>query len=273
VREENLVEVEIRVGSAMTGVGSIGIIKLNNPERRNALSANLVTEFIAAMERLESDQNVSAIIITGEPPAFCAGADLGSLASGVESAQVSDAEREAGLRSIYAAFLRVSNCVIPTIAAVNGPAVGAGMNLALACDIRVAGRSATFDTRFLGLGLHPGGGHIFLLGRAVGWSTAEAMVLFGQVLDAGEAERRGLVWRCMEDEVLLDEALKVAALTVSAPRALLERTKSTLSASKSINEHGEAVDVELAAQSWSLKQPFFAERLAALRARISQRAD
>ena len=93
---------------------------------------------------------------------------------------------------------------LPTIAAVNGAAVGAGMNLALACDVRLAGRSARFDTRFLQLGLHPGGGHTWMLQRIAGPQAAAAVVLFGEVLDGEEAERCGLVWRCVDDDALRD---------------------------------------------------------------------
>src|SRR5205823_197881 len=117
--------------------------------------------------------------------------------SGAEDAQP-------GLRSVYEGFLRVARSPLPTVAAVNGAAVGAGMNLALCCDVRIAGRSARFDTRFLKLGLHPGGGHTWMLQRAIGPQGAAAMVLFGDVLNGEAAEKCGLVWRCVDDDALLD---------------------------------------------------------------------
>src|SRR5690606_30490026 len=110
----------------------------------------------------------------------------------------------------YEGFLRVARCPLPTIAAVNGPAVGAGMNLALACDVRLAGQSARFDTRFLQLGVHPGGGHTWMMRNAVGPQAAAAMVLFGEVLDGAEAERCGLAWRCVADDELVDTAFTMA---------------------------------------------------------------
>jgi enoyl-CoA hydratase len=143
------------------------------------------------------------------------------------------------------------------------------MNLALACDVRLAARSARFDARFLELGLHPGGGHTFLLGRAVGQQATRAMVLFGERLDAVEAERRGLVWQCVDDDVLVDEAVRLASGAAKVPRDLLTTTKETLRRSASLVDHAAAVDLEIVAQTWSLGQPFFAERLAALRSRIS----
>jgi enoyl-CoA hydratase len=170
---------------------------------------------------------------------------------------------------VYEGFLRVARSPLPTIAAVNGPAVGAGMNLALCCDLRLAGRSARFDTRFLQLGLHPGGGHTWLLDRAVGPQAAAAAVLFGEVLDGEAAARCGLVWRCVDDADLLPLARELAARAAAAPRPLVERVKASLAAARLIAGHDEAVDAELAQQAWSIGQPWFAARLAALRNRIS----
>ncbi len=126
------------------------------------------------------------MVLTGEPPAFCSGADVAALGS--LSEQRDETERRQ-VTSIYEGFLRVLRSSLPTVAAVNGPAVGAGLNLALACTVRLAGTSARFDTRFLRIGLHPGGGHAWLLERAVGPQAAAAMVLFGERLD-GPARRR-----------------------------------------------------------------------------------
>jgi enoyl-CoA hydratase len=249
--------------------GAVGVVTLNDPARRNALSAQLVSEFIAVFDELEASPEVCAIVVTGTAPTFCAGADLSSLAP-EQSRPQTDAEREAGLRRIYAAFLRVSDCALPTIAAVNGPAVGAGMNLALACDVRLASHRSRFDTRFLNLGLHPGGGHTFLLDRAVGPQTTSAMVLFGEVLSGEEAERRGLAWRCVDEEDLVTESLALAQRTTAVPRALLTRTKETLRAVSALDRHADAVDLEIVAQTWSLGEPFFFERLAALRAQVSK---
>jgi enoyl-CoA hydratase len=240
----------------------VATITLNEPERRNALSASMVQEVIDAFDRFEApDSEVHAVVVTGAPPAFCAGADLGHLGSSAEP----------GLRSVYEGFLRVGRSTLPTIAAVNGAAVGAGMNLALCCDVRIAGRSARFDTRFLQLGLHPGGGHTWMLQRAVGPQQAAAMVLFGQVWRGEEAAERGLAYRCVDDAELLDTAGAMARAAAELPPELAQRAKQTLRDIAGLDDHGQAVDLEIAAQLWSLKQPFFAERLAALKARISSR--
>src|SRR5205823_12255162 len=121
-----------------------------------------------------------------------------------------------GLRSVYEGFLRVGRTPLPTIAAVNGAAVGAGMNLALVCDVRIAARRAKFDTRFLQLGLHPGGGHTWMFRRIAGPEAAMAAVVFGEVLDGEAAERHGLVWRCVDDDARLDSARELAARAAAA---------------------------------------------------------
>lgn len=229
----------------------VAVVTLDEGARRNALTLPLVEQIVAAFDELEGDEGVGAVVVTGAPPAFCAGADLGHLGGAAE----------AGLRSVYEGFLRVARSPLPTVAAVNGAAVGAGMNLALACDVRIAGHRAKFDTRFLQLGLHPGGGHTWMLERLAGPQTAAAMVLFGEVLDGEAAARCGLAWRCVEDDVLLPAAIALARAAASAPPELVRRTKATLQAMPAVPSHAEAVDRELEVQLWSLQQPDFADRL------------
>lgn len=239
----------------------VAVVTLDDPDRRNALNATMVGEIVATFDELEADDAVGAVVVTGAPPAFCAGADLGNLG---------EAKRQ-GLLSIYEGFLRVGRSSLPTLAAVNGAAVGAGMNLAMVCDVRMAARRARFDTRFIDLGLHPGGGHTWMLRNTVGPHAAAAMVLFGQVLDGEEAERRGLVWRCVDDDALLDEAVAVAARAASGPKELVTEVKASLRDMAGISVHADAVERELGPQVWSTDQPWFAERLAALKAKVSKR--
>ena len=248
----------------------VAVVTLDDPDRRNVLSLDLVDEIVAAFDRLEEDADVGAVIVTGAPPAFCAGADLSHLAAAGQTKEQSAASAQPGLRSVYEGFLRVARSSLPTVAAVNGAAVGAGMNLALACDVRLAGRSARFDSRFLKLGLHPGGGHTWMLRRLAGAQTAAAMVLFGEVVGGAEAVEAGLAWRCVDDEALLERARALAARAAEVPPALVRRAKETIAAMADVADHEEAVHVELTAQLWSLQQPEFAERLAAMRERISR---
>lgn len=239
--------------------GRVAVVTLDDPQRRNALSLALCAELAATMDELEADDDVGAVVVTGAAPAFCAGADLSQLGE----------SRRDGLLAIYDGFLRVASSPLPTIAAVNGAAVGAGMNLALAADVRLAGPSARFDTRFLDLGIHPGGGHTWMLRRIVGPQAAMAMVLFGQRLDGAEAERIGLVWRCVGEDELLPAAIDLAARAADGPPELTRRIKATIRDVADIDRHADAVDRELGDQLWSMDQPAFADRLAQLQARIS----
>ena len=240
--------------------GRVAVVTLDDPQRRNALNLELCGELAATMDQLEGDDGVGAVVITGAAPAFCAGADLTQLG----------ASRRDGLLAIYEGFLRVASSPLPTIAAVNGPAVGAGMNLALAADVRLAGRSARFDTRFLDLGIHPGGGHTWMLRRIVGPQAAMAMVVFGQRLDGEQAERVGLAWRCVDDDELLAASIEMAARAADGPPELTRRIKATIRDVADLDEHADAVERELGDQLWSMDQPAFAERLAQLQARITR---
>ncbi|HET6950623.1 MAG TPA: enoyl-CoA hydratase [Acidimicrobiales bacterium] len=239
----------------------VAVLTLDAPDRRNALTLGMVDEIAAAVDTAEADPDVGALVVTGTAPAFCAGADLSHLGS---------SQRE-GLLRIYEGFMRISRSTLPSVAAVNGAAVGAGVNLALVCDVIVAGASARFDTRFVQLGLHPGGGHTWMLQRKVGPQTAAAMVLFGQVVDGEAAARLGLAWSCVPDGELVETARSMAAVAAAAPRDLVERIVHTMSDAWSIGDHEAAVERELEPQVWSINQPAFQERLAALQARIAAR--
>ena len=239
----------------------VAVVTIDDAERRNALTLAMVDDIVSAFDDLEARDDVGAVVVTGAPPAFCAGADLSHLGAAAET----------DLRKIYEGFLRVARCALPTIAAVNGAAVGAGMNLALACDVRMASPRAKFDTRFLQLGLHPGGGHTWMLERIVGPQTASAMVLFGEILDGERAAEVGLAWRCVPEQDLLAESKALADKAAAAPPELVRRTKQTLLRMPTVESHSQAVDAELDVQVWSVGQPAFAERLAEIRRRISDR--
>jgi enoyl-CoA hydratase len=238
----------------------VAVVTLDDPDRRNALNLAMVEEIEATFDQIEADDDVGAVVVTGAPPAFCAGADLSHLGS---------SERD-GLLRIYEGFLRVGRSPLPTIAAVNGAAVGAGMNLALVCDLRLAARRAKFDTRFLQLGLHPGGGHTWMFRRITGPQATFATVVFGEVLDGSEAERCGLVWRCVDDDALLPAAIELAARAAAGPPELVRRIKETINDMADVTDHPHAVERELEPQVWSVRQPAFRERLAAMRAKITK---
>ena len=236
----------------------VAVLTLMAPERRNALSQEMIGEVIAALDNLESRDDVGALVVTGAPPAFCAGAILGDLAHTGEGA---DDDRRRGLLSIYEGFLRIARTPLATIAAVNGPAVGAGMNLALACDVRIAGRSGRFDTRFLELNLHPGGGHTWMGQRIMGPQAVAATVLFGERLSAEKAASVGLVWSVLDDADLLEGAKAMAAKAAAVDPALARRTKATLALTAAAPDLASAVEIELDAQVWSMGRAEFSERI------------
>lgn len=243
--------------------GKVAVITVDAPDRRNSLTLALSGQLAEAVAEAERDSGVHALIVTGTPPAFCAGADLTTLGKA----------QEEGLRAVYAGFLAVARCSLPTIAAVGGAAVGAGLNLALAADVRLAGPRAKFIPRFLELGLHPGGGFTWMLQRAIGVQRARAVALFGETLDAAAAERAGLTMRTVDGdhEQLLEAALELAAPAAAAPRELVLATKRSLLLTLALSEHAEAVETELGPQVESLNAPEFALRLAAMQAQINDR--
>ena len=239
----------------------VATITLNDPSRRNAINLSLNDELIAVLDELEARDDVGAIVLTGAPPAFCAGADLEDL---------KNSRHRDSLGKIYAGFLRIANTSLPTVAAVNGAAVGAGMNMALACDVILAGRSARFDTRFMQIGIHPGGGHTWRLRRITDHQTVMAMVLFGEAVDGERAADIGLAWRCVDDADLLATATALAARAASFPRELTSRTKATIQDLQSLDTGDQAVAHELDPQAWSMDQPPFMELVTKLQQQISR---
>lgn len=243
-------------------VDRVAVITLNDPKRRNIVSNALNSAICTALDDLENRADVGALVVTGAPPAFCAGADLDDLAA---------CDSEEKLRTIYSGFLRLAESTLPAIAAVNGAAVGAGLNLALACDVIIAGASAKFDTRFLQIGLHPGGGNTWRLRRITDLQTTMALVLFGEVVDGAKAAEIGLAWKCVADDELLPTAIALASRAASAPADLVRAMKKTIIANDALTTSDDAVNAEIGPQLWSLGQPAFVELLAKLRAQIESK--
>lgn len=245
--------------------GPVGVVTLDDPRRRNILTSPMVRQLGAAVDELEADPDVRALVVTGAGPAFCAGAELATLERASEG--------DFGLvREVYTGFLRVLHSPLLTIAAVNGPAVGAGLNLALACDLRLAGDAARFVCRFAELKLFPGGGHTWMLTRAVGHQAAVRGVLLGQVWDAEAARADGLAAEVVPGAQLVDRAVEMAAPLADQDREYTRRLVEVLRLAPSMPTHAEALELEAAHQEWSTQQPAFLAGLAEIQARLGTRS-
>lgn len=239
------------------------VVTLNDPDRRNVFTLAMSARVQAVFDELEADESINAVVLTGAGKGFCSGGHLDELLANPDAA---------GLRRIYAGFVRIAESRLATIAAVNGAAVGAGMNAVLACDLVVAAESARFDSRFLQIGLGPGGGHTWRLRNDIGLQATKAMVLFGEVLDGRRAAQVGLAWSCVPDVELLPAAEALAAKAAHAPRELLMRTKETIHRTLAITDGETAIDNELDTQIWSMGEPAFVDMVASLKARIADKA-
>jgi len=245
----------------------VALLTVSDPKRRNAMTGALSERLVAVLGEVGADDGVGAVVITGDDdpkPAFCAGGDLDELAAAGEAGP--DA-----LQHIYAGFLALAECPLPTFAAVDGPAVGAGLNLALAADVRIAGETARFEPGFLRLGVHPGGGMTWMAQRIVGPQVTTAMLLGGEGLDAARAAELGLVLRVATGEgadgrsAAVTDALRMAATAAAAPRELVVATKASIRATGQLDRHRDAVAVEVGPQLESLRSDGFREGLARVR--------
>ncbi len=210
--------------------GPVVTLTLNRPGERNALTgAAQFDAIVAACDALQADDSVKVAIVTGAGSAFCAGGnvkdfrDKKGLAAGTP-AEIRENYRR-GIQKIPLAFHRLD---IPTIAAVNGPAIGAGCDLACMCDIRIASETARFAESFVKLGLIPGDGGAWLLQRVIGYSRAAELAFTGDAIDAAEAERIGLVSRVVPADRLMAEAKALAGRIAANPGAALRMTKRLL---------------------------------------------
>ena len=240
--------------------GHVAEITLNNPDKRNVLDLQTTVALKSALERACQREETKAILLSATGRAFCAGGSLDELLAAQEDT--------AQLQDIYQGFLAVADCPLPTLAAVQGAAVGAGMNLALACDVRLVSPEAAFDTRFLQLGIHSGGGHTWMLRRALSWEQSVNALLLGQVIRGEASVAAGLALACVPAEALLPTARKQLERLAPVPRELIESSKASLLKAGGVG-HAEMVTHEYAVQAYSLQQPHAVETLQALKDKIA----
>jgi enoyl-CoA hydratase/carnithine racemase len=207
--------------------GAVVTLTMNEPETRNALTGNsAVDEFVAAISRIAGDDSVKAVIVTGAGPVFSSGGNVKDMRRHADQnpAAIADDYR----RGIQRLPLALHNLDVPTIAAVNGPAIGAGCDLACMCDIRIASHNARFAESFVKLGIIPGDGGAWLLPRAVGMSKAAEMAFTGEPIDAAEALKCGLVSTLVPPEQLMEAARALAQKIAANPAPALKMTKRLL---------------------------------------------
>ena len=231
----------------------VALLTLNAPERRNALTVPMAEALIAACEEIDADASVGAVVVRGEGGYFCAGGDRGTLAAA--GADPAHPETFAGMGTIYRSFARVGELAPPTIAAITGGAVGAGLNLALATDLRVIADDAVLLSGFVPIGLHPGGGHTTLLGRQGSRELASAMALFGERVGGLEAVERGLAWKALPAGEVDAAAIALAEVPARDP-ALARRTAASLRTTYGppALPWPAALELERASQMWSMRR-------------------
>ncbi len=233
--------------------GGVAVVSLCAPERRNALTPAMAADLVAACEAVDADPSVGAVVVRGEGGYFCAGAHRDTL-SGAGADPLSE-PAHSSLSIVYRSFARVGELEAPVIAAVRGAAVGAGVNLAFAADLRVVAENARLLPGFLRLGLHPGGGYFVLSGRTAGREATAAMGLFGEEVSGRRAAELGFAWEALPDDQVENRALDLAARAAADPELARRAARSFR------NELGPpvvpwpvALDAERAAQMWSLRR-------------------
>ena len=228
--------------------GGVAVVTLDAPERRNALTGKTAEAIVAEFEALGRNEQVGAVVITGSPPAFCAGASRELLTRAGEP-NGEDARQE--LDAIYGLFLAIGASPVPTVSAVNGAAVGAGLNLALATDVCIVARDAKLISGFLRIDLHPGGGHHLLVRRRAGFGAANAMALFDDAIDGERAVELGLAWRAVDPGDVLDTAVELASKAGAKPELARLMARSVRRSSEHYGWSAQ-VEVERGAQLTTL---------------------
>lgn len=205
-------------------------ITLNRPKFGNGVIPEMAAELTAALDAVEADMSIRCLIVTGADPHFCSGADLHAMKDHVEN-HMRETEEPLNARVLHPVTYRLATLRIPTIAAVNGAATAGGLDLALACDMRLAGARARFGESYITLGLAPGNGGAWFLPRLVGSGIAAEMAFTGELMDAEKALELGLVNRVLPDDALATGSATLAEKIAGRPRKALEATKQLLRAS------------------------------------------
>ena len=241
--------------------GNVAVITLNRPASLNALNTKVGQEFQSAVNEVTSS-GARAIVLTGAGRAFCAGGDLREMQNMAERDGRVEAFFDEPLRMLNECILLIRNTSLPFIAAVNGAASGGGCNLALACDLVIAGEGARFNQAFIKIGLVPDCGGTFILPRLVGWKRATELLMTGDVVNARDALEMGMINAVVPDEELMAQAMALAERLAQAPTVAIGHIKRLLEASAN-NDYGEQLELERETQIEAGKTKDFREGVAA----------
>jgi enoyl-CoA hydratase/carnithine racemase len=243
--------------------GPLATLVLSDPATRNAMTPPMTAAFAAAIAELRADRDVRALIVTGDGGAFSSGGDLAMLERMHEQPPEQN-RREMG--QFYRTYLGVLSLDVPSIAAINGAAIGAGLAFTLGCDVRIAATTAKLGFTFLNLGLYPGMGTIHLLPCVTGEARAAELVLTGRVISANEALAAGLVTHVAEPDGLLERAREIAGAIASKPQLAVRMARRALARTK-LDGLEAALDSDAVAQMTSYASVEMRDALARLRAR------
>ena len=203
--------------------GGVAVLTVDSPEVKNGLSPEMGLQLAELCDQIDADPALGAAVVRGANGTFCSGADRRRWTAGADQAE-DKTYKELG--AVYTAFKRVGTLQVPTIAAVRGAAVGAGINLALSTDLRIVSDSARLLAGFLRIGLHPGGGYFTISSRTAGREATAAMGLFSEEIDGVRAAEIGLAWKAVPDEQVEDFALELAGRAAKDPELAREAARS-----------------------------------------------
>lgn len=238
----------------------VALLALNRPDRLNSFNADMHEEVRQAMKAIKKDESVRCLVLTGNGRGFCAGQDLSdrNVAADVEMPDLG-----VSVEKNYNPLVRtLRDLPMPVICAVNGVAAGAGANLALVCDIVVAARSASFVQGFSKIGLVPDSGGTWTMPRLVGTARAKALMLLSEKVTAEQAEEWGMIWKCVDDEALMDEVMVMARKLAKQPTKGFDFTLRAVNAANT-NTLDEQLDLERDLQRMAGRTDDYREGVAA----------
>jgi enoyl-CoA hydratase/carnithine racemase len=232
--------------------GAVAVVTLNAPDRRNALTPTMADELIATFDEVDARDDLGALVVKAVGKSFCAGGDIATLTAAGKDPAAPEAYE--GMGKIYDSFYRLGQVKVPTVAAVRGSAVGAGMNMLLATDLRIVARDARLLCGFLKRGMHPGGGHFVILSRLIGREAAAAMALFGEEINGDRARELGLAWQSVDDATVDDRAMELAARVAADPELARTAVQNFRKETATAVSWEIATQFERPAQMWSMRR-------------------